>query len=165
MIKKVLVATVGIRPWPVINSIWAAKRYHDYEPDIVYLIPSGEGAFLCAETVRKGLGVIAKMREHPPVINIVHLDGEEIQNITSKVKDIIDREVVPDGPVELSLDITAGRKLEVVGALLSGYKGSLWKNIFYLSLDSMASPHRDRPLVLIPATLQSSMELMGGRNS
>jgi len=163
MSNKVLVAMVGINPWSAINSVWAAIVTQDFVPDEVHLLASGKEAVVSAQKVVSCIDLImAKMKKNC-TIEVLEVDPDDPSSSFEKACDTIDKIKKKHPEAEIALDITSGRKMETVGAIMAGYRRKALKHIFYLSINSDANQHRDCPLFMIPSSLYSSTDLLKGR--
>jgi len=163
MANKVLVAIVGNNPWSAINSVWAAIVTQDFVPDKVHLLASGKEAVVSAQKVVSCIDLIMTRMSRNYTIEVLEVDPDNPTSSFEKACATIERIENEHPGAEIALDITSGRKMETVGAIMAGYHRISLKHIFYLSINSKANQHRDCPLFMIPYSLFSSTDLLKGR--
>jgi hypothetical protein len=152
---NVLITLLGRSGWVLFNSVWAMIRTHDYVPEKVYIITDG-CQMAVAEQVRTMLEVLLEEYEGHHEVEIVPLKGDMIKEIASKVQEIADGEKKLGRT--LALDVTAGTKPLVMGAVVTGMTRNLFDRIFYLHVESQKNAAR--PYITIPLSMQHDHEFL-----
>ncbi len=121
---KVWITIVGLSPFAVINSVWAAAKNWTYVPERVYLLKSGQGRItsnceMCEAWLRN---IISRYSLDVSALEIIikEFDESSFRELTRKVDEILRNECLEGN--EVMLDITPGRKFMSIILFNSGIK-------------------------------------------
>ena len=116
-------------------------RTYDCVPARTYILTEGCQMPL-AERVRTMLSVLlTEYREHHE-IQLVRLQTDAINEVTTRVREIADREEAGQCP---GIGRDQGTKPMVMGAVLPALQRHLFDNIFYLQIGSLRNAGRTSP--------------------
>jgi hypothetical protein len=152
---KVLVTLLGRSGWGLFNSVWSMIRTHDYVPGKVYLITDGCQMFVAEQVGTMLATLLTEYGEHHE-IEIVPLRGDLIREVAEKVREIAEKEKKQANT--LALDVTAGTKSMVMGAVIPGMDRNLFDHIFYLHIES--PKNAARPYITIPLSVQHDHDFL-----
>ncbi len=139
------IAVIGLSPYPITNTIWAACKRDGYVPNRVVLINPESRRVDLEELEASIRRILAAYGEGDPSIEMVSVDGDDFVGNRNRLMELVEG---TDG--EIAIDITAGRRLLSIFAVDIGIK---WKDrvkkIYYLPLKD--DRYYTRPFMLIPA--------------
>jgi hypothetical protein len=92
----------------------------------------------------------------PAEVRLETVDDQDAREVAEVVRRLAATE--KGTGARLGLDVTAGRKLMVVGSLLSSLTKNDFEHIFYLSVDSQKNT--DRPYLEIPLEMQHCHDIL-----
>jgi hypothetical protein len=152
---KVLITLMGRSTWALVNSVWASARSFSFVPDRVHILTAGcdkdrtEGAATMLRHLLREYGSSAEVR-----LEVV--DDQDAREVAEVVRRLAAAE--KGAGAKMALDVTAGKKLMVVGSLLSSLTKNDFEHIFYLSVDSQKNT--DRPYLEIPLEMQHCHDIL-----
>jgi hypothetical protein len=152
---KVLITLMGRSTWALVNSVWASARSFSFVPDRVHILAGG-----CdrdrAETAAKMLRQLLTEHGSPAEVRLELVDDQDARNVAETVRRIAAEEKRSGS--KLALDVTSGKKLMVVGSLLSSLTKNDFDHIFYLQVESRKNT--DRPYLEIPLEIQNCHDIL-----
>jgi len=139
------IAVIGLSPYPITNTIWAACKRDGYVPDHVVLVDPGSGRVDREELKASIRRILIAYGVDTPSVDTVSVDDSDFVSCRDRLVELVER---TEG--EIALDITSGRRLMATFAMGVGLKmKDRVKKIYYLPLKD--DLYYKRPFMLIPA--------------
>jgi hypothetical protein len=146
---------MGRSTWALVNSVWASARTFSFVPDRVYILTAG-----CdknqAEVAAKMLRHLLREHGSAAEVRLEVVDAQDARNVAEAVRRLASAEKAAGAT--LALDVTPGKKVMVVGSILSSLTKNDFEHVFYLYVDSLKNT--DRPYLEIPLEMQHCHDIL-----
>ncbi|MEM0448573.1 MAG: hypothetical protein QW520_01970 [Methanomassiliicoccales archaeon] len=152
---RTLITMMGRSIWGLFNSVWASVRAYDYLPDRVYILTAG-----CdkpsAEKAAAMIRILLQESDSKGEVMLRIIPEEDVVAVADEVRAICTEERRSGN--EVSLDVTPGTKVTVLGSVITGMARNEFQNIFYLYIEDLRNAAR--PYLEIPLMLQHPHEIL-----
>ncbi len=139
------IAVIGLSPYPITNTIWAACKRDGYVPDRVVLVDPGSGRVDREELKSSIRRILMAYGVESSTVETISVDGADFVSCRDRLVELVEG---TEG--EIAIDITSGRRLMATFAMGIGLKmKDRVKKIYYLPLKD--DQYYKRPFMLIPA--------------
>ena len=155
---KVWLSTIGMSPFAVINTLWAACKEENFCPERIYLIKNKD-VEKHVDTVKDWIGRILKEYNiEKPEINLVDADETDFKNFASKLGNVV--KIEKSAGNEIAIDMTPGRKFMSAFAMYIAVASEVHfkaDRIYYLHLLDLS--YVNKSYLEIPMTKQKLYEM------
>ncbi len=152
---KVWISTVGLSPFAVINTFWAACELEKYVPEKVFLVANGK-VELELTKVKEWIARIMKAYGTDAVIERIYADEVDFVNFSRKLSSCISEEKKKGN--EVAVDMTPGRKFMSAFSMFNGLAKDGADRVYYLHLSDVTR-YKDKSFIEIPACVQKLYDM------
>jgi len=153
---RAYITMLGRSNWALVNTYYAVVM-NGYKPDKIYIFLENTHEEKLPQTV-EALKIISEAYGFSPKIHWEIIEEDNFLEADEKIGTLL--KTLKEKGHEISIDITPGRKVLVVGAAIHALPLEV-EHLFYLSLRNLE--HANRPYMMIPLHIQRLKDFMEGR--